>query len=148
MILYLNDSVISKCGSYISVDGHWSPWEVLGCSTTHPSTRQRFIRKCNPAVFDNGAYRCPPDGNAEEKEEDCPISSPVSVCYAAYNGICGCSKDSFWGDVWKSSGNVYGDGTTQGSCATGQLCHSDGQCRDVGNGYENKSNLSVFLLAY
>ena len=69
----------------------------------------------------NGAYRCPPDtdGNAEEKEADCASSSPV--CYSAYSGICGCSKDT--------SNHAVGDGTTQGSCSTDQRCHSDGSCK-------------------
>ena len=97
---------------------------MLGCAAGS-NVRQRFVRKCNPPVVANGAYRCPPDtaGNAEEKEEDCATTSPA--CYDNYRGICGCSKEG-------NSPHSIGDGTTQGSCASNQVCNSDGQCRDRG----------------
>ena len=97
---------------------------MLGCAAGS-NVRQRFVRKCNPPVVASGAYRCPPetDGNAEEKEEDCASTSPA--CYDNYRGICGCSKQS-------SSPHSIGDGTTQGSCSSNQVCNGDGQCKDRG----------------
>jgi len=100
---------------------------MLGCAAGS-NLRQRFIRKCNPPVVGSGAYRCPPDtdANAEEKEADCATSNPV--CYDSYRGKCGCSKDI--SNV--PSSHAEGDGTTQGSCSSNQVCNGDGQCKDRG----------------
>ena len=100
---------------------------MLGCAAGS-NLRQRFIRKCNPPVVGSGAYRCPPDtdANAEEKEADCAASIPV--CYDSYRGKCGCSKDI--SNV--PSSHAEGDGTTQGSCSSNQVCNGDGQCKDRG----------------
>ena len=108
-------------------DGSWTSWEMLGCAAGS-NVRQRFIRKCDPPVVGSGTYRCPPDpdGNLAEKETDCASSSPA--CYDTYRGICGCSKDT--SNV--PSTHAVGDGTTQGSCSTNQVCGGDGKCKDKG----------------
>ena len=100
---------------------------MLGCAAGS-NLRQRFIRKCNPPVVGSGAYRCPPDNdaNAEEKEADCAASTPV--CYDSYRGKCGCSKDI--SNV--PSSHAEGDGTAQGSCSSNQVCNGDGECKDRG----------------